>query len=124
MPRADLSQLLGNVEESGAPVPTQTTSEPAVGPATVRATAPAANTSRIPVKLAPEYLRLVRKETRLREDQLNQLTLHARRLSRAKTRSGPRITDNTLIRVAVDLLLARIERASGDDEAAILESLK
>jgi 3-oxoacyl-ACP reductase-like protein len=124
MPRADLSQLLGNVEESEPPIPTQTASEPAVGPAPVRAATPASTAARIPVKLAPEYLRLVRKETRLREDQLNQLTLHARRLSRAKTGSGPRITDNTLIRVAVDLLLARIEQANGDNEAAILESLK
>ena len=71
----------------------------------------------------PTYLRLVRKETRLREDQQNQLTLEARRLNRAKAAGTPRITDNTLIRVAVDLLLERVAQASGDDESSILRSL-
>jgi hypothetical protein len=71
----------------------------------------------------PSYLHFVRKDTRLREDQLEQLTKESRRLNRAKRNTGVRITDNTLIRVAVDLLLARIENASGDDEAAILGSL-
>lgn len=71
----------------------------------------------------PPYLRLVRKETRLREDQQDALTQHARRLTRAKAKGAPRVTDNTLIRVAVDLLLARIEHAAGDDEQAILKSL-
>lgn len=70
------------------------------------------------------YLRLVRKETRLREDQQNQLTLQARRLNRAKSAGTPRITDNTLIRIAVDLLLERIETARGDDETAILTSVR
>lgn len=72
----------------------------------------------------PTYLRLVRKETRLRDDQQNQLTVEARRLNRAKAAGTPRITDNTLIRIAVDLLLDRVSRASGDDEASILRSLK
>ena len=72
----------------------------------------------------PTYLRLVRKETRLRDDQQNQLTLEARRLNRAKAAGTPRITDNTLIRIAIDLLLERVSRASGDDEASILQSLK
>ena len=71
----------------------------------------------------PTYLRLVRKETRLREDQQNQLTLEARRLNRAKAAGTPRITDNTLIRIAIDLLLARVAQASGDDESSILRSL-
>ncbi|HOY80921.1 MAG TPA: hypothetical protein PLB92_02155 [Rhodoglobus sp.] len=75
-------------------------------------------------ELGPAYLRFVRKETRLREDQQNQLTLAARRLNRAKAAGTPRITDNTLIRVAVDLLLSRIDKASGDDEVALLESIR
>jgi len=71
----------------------------------------------------PAYLRYVRKETRLREDQQNQLTLQARRLNRAKTTRGARITENSLIRVAVDLFLAQADRAVGDDEDAIRESM-
>lgn len=71
----------------------------------------------------PSYLHFVRKDTRLREDQLERLTKESRRLNRAKRNPGIRITDNTLIRIAVELLLARVENASGDDEPAILRSL-
>lgn len=70
----------------------------------------------------PKYLALVRKETRLREDQIDKLTTIARKLNRAK-RGGERITENTLIRVAVDLLLDRSESLSGTDEAELLNSL-
>ena len=72
----------------------------------------------------PLYLRLVRKEARLREEQYAALTQHARRLSRARRGQGARITENTLIRIAVDMLLERIDKASGADEAELLESLK
>lgn len=113
MGRANLGALLGTVNdppalpETTAPPPTPAVEKPAV-------TAP---------ELAG-YLRFVRKETRLREDQQNALTQHARRLNRARAGGSPRITDNTLIRVAVDLLLDRIDTAAGDDEAAILTSLR
>lgn len=60
----------------------------------------------------PRYLTYVRKECRLREDQLDALTQLARRLSRARRARGPRITENTLIRLAVDRLLAEA-RAQG-----------
>lgn len=70
----------------------------------------------------PKYLALIRKETRLREDQIDRLTAIARKLNRAK-RGGERITENTLIRVAVDLLLDRAESLSGTDEAELLKSL-
>ena len=140
MSRANLGQLLGNVGE------TTTRVVPQAEPRQVaRATEPAMPASlvkapRLPSQVtpptdietigpstvdstAPAYLRYVRKETRLREDQQNQLTVQARRLNRAKKTQGARITENSLIRVAVDLLLARIERASGDDEDAIRKSL-
>jgi hypothetical protein len=64
-----------------------------------------------------------RKETRLRADQQNALTEHARRLNRAKGAGGQRITDNTLIRVAVDLLLSRTEKLTGRDENELRRSL-
>lgn len=70
----------------------------------------------------PKYLALVRKEARLREDQIDKLTAIARKLNRAK-RGGERITENTLIRVAVDLLIDRAESLSGTDEAELLKSL-
>lgn len=148
MPRANLSQLLGNVEDkpetAGAadsapqadkPAAPIAPSSPALksdeAPSTSPARAPKvpADSNRVPASKAAEvepgaaYLRFVRKETRLRDDQQNALTLHARRLTRARATSGPRITENSLIRIAVDLLLARIHSAEGSDEASILRSL-
>ena len=75
-----------------------------------------------PVEQVPKYLTLIRKETRLREDQLDRLTAIARKLNRTK-RGGERITENTLIRVAVDLLLARATSLSGVTEAELRDSL-
>ncbi|MEM1868241.1 MAG: hypothetical protein QXY83_05310 [Thermosphaera sp.] len=53
----------------------------------------------------PPYLTYVRKECRLRPDQLDALTALARRLNRERKGKGERITENTLIRWAVDKLL-------------------
>ncbi|RTI15769.1 ATPase [Thermus scotoductus] len=53
----------------------------------------------------PPYLTYVRKECRLRPDQLDALTALARRLNRERRGKGERITENTLIRWAVDMLL-------------------
>ena len=75
-----------------------------------------------PTPEVPKYLTLIRKETRLREDQLASLTAIARKLNRTK-RGGERITENTLIRVAVDLLLDRAESLSGVTEAELRDSL-
>ena len=139
MARANLGQLLGNVGERAAPVapklePDKAAEEtsPVLPQAAVKAERPPARVAppvekqiaKLPADPpTPAYLRYVRKETRLREDQQNQLTLQARRLNRAKKSQGSRITENSLIRVAVDLLLAKIERASGDDEDAIRNSM-
>ena len=140
MARANLGQLLGNVGESTTPAAPETKprgaaeeTEPAMPEVAAKAERPASKVAPIIEKRTakppleepdtPAYLRYVRKETRLREDQQNQLTLQARRLNRAKKSQGARITENSLIRVAVDLFLAQIERAVGDDEDAIRESL-
>lgn len=140
MARTDLTRLLGNVGDQRAtgthdspdenavddssPISAPKRAQSNTGAASVPAKRkPAVSKPSPKVEPSATYLRFVRKETRLRDDQQNALTQHARRLSRARTQPGPRITDNTLIRVAVDLLLTRIEKASGDDEAAILESL-
>lgn len=72
---------------------------------------------------APLYLQLHRKETRLREDQVDGLSVLARKLHRAKSGPGERITDNTLIRVAVDLLLSRADQLHGADESALRKSV-
>jgi hypothetical protein len=71
----------------------------------------------------PKYLTLVRKETRLTELQIEQLTAISRKLNRQRRGRGERLTENTLIRVAVELLLSRADSLSGTTEAELLESL-
>ena len=66
---------------------------------------------------------LQRKETRLRVEQQDDLTEQARRLNRAKGTGGRRITDNTLIRVAVDMLLSRADKLEGRDEHELRRSV-
>ncbi|BDG17776.1 ATPase [Thermus scotoductus] len=63
-----------------------------------------------PPKPAPKYLTYVRKECRLRPDQLDALTALARKLNRERKGKGERITENTLIRWAVDILLQQTEQ--------------
>ena len=71
----------------------------------------------------PLYRRLARKEARLREDQFIALSRLVRILARRRTsRSGPRLTENTLIRVAIDLLLTRADQLAGDTEDEIRAS--
>lgn len=57
-------------------------------------------------------------------DQVDALATLRRRLGRQRTRRGEEIlTDNTLIRVAVDLLLTRADELHGDTESELLASL-
>jgi pyruvate/2-oxoglutarate dehydrogenase complex dihydrolipoamide acyltransferase (E2) component len=60
----------------------------------------------------PPYLTYVRKECRLRPDQLDALTALARKLNRERKGKGERITENTLIRWAVDLLIHHLSQGS------------
>ena len=71
----------------------------------------------------PKYLTLVRKEARLREDQLDDLTSLARSLNRKRQGSGERITENTLIRVAVDLLMNQSNELKGTTEQELSASV-
>ncbi|BAQ63111.1 streptococcal hemagglutinin protein (plasmid) [Geminocystis sp. NIES-3708] len=75
------------------------------------------------VENIPKYLTLVRKEARLTEGQLDDLTLLVRKLNRTRRGKGERITENTLIRLAVDLLLQRAEFLTGATEEDLRHSL-
>lgn len=126
MPRRNLGDLVGRLPATeAAPAPAEPVAEVAEKPATDMPTKRSAkaepNATEAPAESA-HYLSLVRKDTRLREDQLAALTVHARRLNRAKA-GGVRITENTLIRIGVDLLLDRIDTAAGVDEASLKASL-
>ena len=71
----------------------------------------------------PKYLRLERKEVRLRIDQLDALTSLTRQLNRARRGKGERLTENTLIRVAINLLLENVDQLQGITEDELLASL-
>ena len=89
---------------------------------TARRTAPRRKTEE-PQPSRVHYATLVRKEARLRDDQIESLTLRARRLSRNKAVTDQRITDNTLIRIAVDMLLAKENDLAGTSEAELRRSV-
>lgn len=71
----------------------------------------------------PRYLTLVRTEARIRDDQAAELAALRRRVSAQRRAKVERITDNTLMRVAIDLLLAHADRLSGDTEEELRRSV-
>lgn len=100
-------------------VPESVTSE-----VTKSRTARAAKTAAPAAGDEPRYLQLARKEARLRVEQVDALAYLTRQLNRRRThRGGERLTDNTLIRVAVDVLLARAEDLHGNTEQELRASL-
>ena len=70
-----------------------------------------------------KYLKLERKEARLRQNQIDALTDLTRSLNRKRARKGERLTDNTLIRVAVDLLLSKANQIQGGTEEELRKSV-
>ncbi|WP_271986279.1 hypothetical protein [Pseudoclavibacter terrae] len=127
--------MLGRLEDGPSPEPAEaaTPVAEALNPATARAVTPdppvepavpeGLNRSAPTPGAVPKYLRLERKETRLRADQYAALTENARRLNKAKGVGGERITENTLIRIAVDLLLDRAGDLTGLDEGELFKSV-
>lgn len=76
----------------------------------------------------PKYLQLRRREARVYEAQADALTVLARRLNDGRQlpdgkTTGERITDNTLLRLAIDLLLARTDELEGTTEEELAVSL-
>jgi len=76
-----------------------------------------------PAPELPKYLQLERKELLIWPDQITELSLLARSLNRNRGGVGERITQNTLIRVAVALLLSRAPELAGTTEDELRESL-
>lgn len=84
-----------------------------------------AKPSGVELPTSPLYLQLTRKEVRFHDDQLEALDRLARRLQRERRgRPGERITENTLVRVAVAALLKRADELTGATEAELLEVLQ
>lgn len=67
-------------------------------------------------QLSPKYVQL-------RGDQQIELDVLARELQAARSRKGERITANTVIRVAVDVILAHREVLAGDTEEELRKGL-
>jgi hypothetical protein len=145
MARANLRGLVGNLGETdvsnqaadadgaapatrapqakpvGVDAPTSTVSTPPKPDRPAPTDQPSPRTESVP--RVQRYSDFARKETRLRVAQQDALTEHARRLNRLKGPGGQRITDNTLIRVAVDWLLSKADRLDGRDEAELRRSV-
>lgn len=75
-------------------------------------------------KTRPPAMSLVRKECRITPEQNDTLTLLRRRINRDRgVGEGERITENTLIRVAIDLLLEKEKDLAGKTEDELRQSV-
>ena len=128
MARANLSAMLQRLDPDPAASPANPSEEVESAPETPAPARPATLSSRTDVAQGPDaasrgYLSFERKETRLRADQYARLTQEARRLNKAKGTGGERITENTHIRVAIDLLFERVEDLNGATETELGNSV-
>jgi len=143
MARQSVADLLGEVDQaqSAAPPVLPPRPAPAGVPAPPAAAAPEAAASRrsstpraargprdagttgVTESRIPKWQRLERKELRLRADQLDELARIRRTLNRQRGGEGERITENTLIRVAVDMLLGRAGKLRGTTEDELRKSV-
>lgn len=74
-------------------------------------------------RAVPKFAQLTRKDTRIRADQEAALTALAKSLMRRRVVRTERITENTLIRVAIDHLLANADALRGSTEDELRNSV-
>lgn len=136
-PKATKTAGVDRLIKANRPAPIQKEVAPKPLPASAQAViAPAPEHSRLTDSVTtdsvspsmPKYLQLQRREARIHVEQADALTLLARRLNSERrlsdgTAVGERITDNSLIRVAIDLLLQRENEIHGTSEEAIAQGL-
>jgi len=136
MPRQSVADLLGEVNQAPTvlpprPAPVEAAPAAAVEKPEPRRPAPRrvargprdAGTAGVTESWIPKWQRLERKELRLRADQLDELARIRRTLNRQRGGEGERITENTLIRVAVDMLLGRAGKLRGTTEDELRKSV-
>ena len=129
--RRGLADLIGEVgstpqerEEEGPGTEVAAGTAREIARSVARESRPGVERAAAPAQPLPKYLALRRKEARLRGDQVDALASLARRMNRGKAkREGERITENTLIRVAVDWLLSREELVGASSEEEIRRGL-
>lgn len=139
MARASLGNLLSVASDQGTEKPAAVadaatvTTEPSTATevaktapkATPRAaTRKAARPDTKPDQSAPHWSEYERLEARLRDNQVAKLDVLTRQLNKRRGGAGERITKNSLLRVAVDLLLEREGNLAGTTEAEILTRLQ
>jgi hypothetical protein len=136
MPRQSVADLLGEVDQAPAVLaprlaPAEAAPAAAVEKPEPRRPAPRrvargprdTGTAGVTESQIPKWQRLERKELRLRADQLDELARIRRTLNRQRGGEGERITENTLIRVAVDMLLGRAGKLRGTTEDELRKSV-
>lgn len=119
--RKDLSAMLGgSVPKAAAPGDTPTKA-PAPVPSPTR---PSTSSPSAPQSGNARWTTFERKETRLRPDQLEWLEQTRKALNeRRGVGVGERLTDNTLIRLAIDVLRARENDLDGSTEEQLARNL-
>ena len=136
MARQSVADLLGEVDQAPAVLPPRLAPAEAAPAAAAEKPEPHRPTPRrvargprdtgtagVTESQVPKWQRLERKELRLRADQLDELARIRRTLNRQRGGEGERITENTLIRVAVDVLLGRAGRLRGTTEDELRKSV-
>ena len=136
MPRHSVADLLGEVDQAPAVLPARLAPAEAVPAAAAEKPEPRrpaprrvargprdTGTAGVTESQVPKWQRLERKELRLRADQLDELARIRRTLNRQRGGEGERITENTLIRVAVDMLLGRAGKLRGTTEDELRKSV-
>ena len=136
MPRQSVADLLGEVDQAPAVLPPKLAPAEAAPAAAAEKPEPHRPTPRrvargprdtgtagVTESQVPKWQRLERKELRLRADQLDELARIRRALNRQRGGEGERITENTLIRVAVDMLLGHAGKLRGTTEDELRKSV-
>ena len=136
MPRQSVADLLSEADQAPAVLPPRPAPAEAAPAAAAEKSAPRrpaprrvaraprdAGIAGVTESQTPKWQRLERKELRLRADQLDELARIRRTLNRQRGGEGERITENTLIRVAVDMLLGRAGKLRGTTEGELRKSV-
>lgn len=116
---ADNLKLTTEVPGTDQPTPTQVP-RPKKAPGEVGARRPSGTDSGRSTPRFDDYEPIT---ARMSQDQVDDLDRLAKRLERAKPTGLPRITRNTLVRVAIDVLLANAQDLAGPDEESLRNAL-
>lgn len=131
-PAPEQAQAPAPVEKAEAATPPPATPSPKTSaPRTKRTTTARATSAPAKPRQAPSPTEerptriedLERKEVRIRPDQYEDLTRLSRALNRKRGGQGHRLTENTLIRLGIDLLLKESATLEGASEAALAKHL-